>query len=108
MSYWVSFEADVGGEEPVEIGDFSENFTSNLSAAWAHAGVWLPELKGLTGLNVARILDPVIAELEEHPERFARFDPGNGWGDHDSGLTFLKKIRDRAKAWPKARLHVSY
>lgn len=40
-----------------------------------------------------KIISHGISELSEHPERYERFNPENGWGSIESAITALESAR---------------
>jgi hypothetical protein len=109
MSYDVSLEADLGGPEPVRVGDLDANYTYNCGGMLGEAtgGLWLSDMTGWDAAAVAVTLRDALAVMERDRPRFIGMNPENGWGDLDSWMVFLRKIVDACDAAPRARLCVS-
>jgi hypothetical protein len=63
---------------------------------------WWRELDQKNGLESVGFLNRIISGLEADPHRFRAMNPDNGWGDYDSFLALLKRMRDAVPAWPTA------
>lgn len=108
MSYDVSLVIDTGGSEPAEVVDVG-NMTSNVAPMWRKA---LPP-DGIAGLHGRRCADVTgqlqlaVAHMENHPDFYRAMNPPNGWGDYESALDYLRKLRDAAAAHPLTTIEVS-
>lgn len=63
---------------------------------------WWSVLDGMTGPEGAAFLHDIISGMEADPERFVAMNPRNGWGDFDSFLDLLRRMRDAVPEWPTA------
>ncbi len=103
----------------VSIGDFSGNYTSNVSGLWYdHMPEGLRGLNGKTGKKAAEIIgegfdaihrtmlktwrDGVVGE----PEFCAKYDAKNGWGSTVGALVFLAQIMAACQRYPRRKLRV--
>lgn len=97
MSYWVS------------VGDWSENYTSNVGGMWADVlrkplGELIDE--GHTGQTLApELLEGIRRFLTSYPKQEER-NPPNGWGDARGALDYLINIYIACIKNPKERVEV--
>jgi predicted N-acyltransferase len=70
-------------------------------------GSWFDKLDGLDSTKGAELLRVIIDGLEADPKRFRAMNPANGWGDYDSFLDVLTKMRRKALEFPSAKWSVS-
>lgn len=85
------------------------NYTSNMSkmvlTAYADAGgewdgsFW-KLIDGMEGPKGAETLNAIVRQLESDPARYKQLNPTNGWGDYDSFLAVLTKMRDSVPERP--------
>ena len=71
------------------------NITHNLNKMAKEAGLyeylWRPEEVGITrSSQLIRPLKKGLNELKRHPEKYAKFNPDNGWGDYDGLVKFVE------------------
>ena len=108
MSYDIWLEIDTGtGEmhEVVEIG----NMTSNVAPMWRKA---MPP-DGLAGLDGRRCADVIgdlqvaVEVMEKYPDVYRELNPPNGWGDYESALEYLTRMRDMAQQHPACTIRIS-
>lgn len=71
------------------------NITHNLNRMAMEAGiydvVWRPDEHNIT--VAGQLIEPLLAGLailEDDPERFKAFNPGNGWGTYDGLVDFVR------------------
>lgn len=111
MSYDVWLEADLGGAQPVQVGD-GWNYTSNVAPMWRKA---MPKTDGLAGMHgmiakdAAAVLRAGIARMEAEPDAYRALNPTNGWGGFDDQLgelRFLLHMFDDAAAGCRASFAV--
>lgn len=107
MSYDIWMVADLGGPEPVAIGD-SVNHTYNCSAMFrlALGGKGVNDLERQTGRDMLPRLKSGIRHMEENPNLYLPLNPPNGWGSYDTALEYLKELEAMAEAAPKAMFRV--
>lgn len=109
MSYDIWLEADLGGDEPVNIGTLDWNYTSNVAPMWRLA---MPRTNGLAGLHgkscafAAEVLRTGIDYMQRHPTPFRRLNPSNGWGDFDGQLEALRELLAACEASPDAKVAI--
>ena len=75
-------------------GEGTEQASGPLGAVIGAA--WWKRLDGTSGEEGAAYLSRIIEGLEGAPERYRAMNPPNGWGDYDSLLGVLRKMRDAA------------
>lgn len=101
--------------------EFDANYTHNvnrmLSEALVAAGkdpapdcegplgpaigpAWWKRLDGMTGDEGCAYIDSILTGLRSNPDRFRAMNPSNGWGDYDSLVNLLCKMRDAVPEWP--------
>lgn len=62
--------------------------------------------KALNGMNAnwgAYFLDLITGELHKDPEKYRALNPENGWGDYDSILETLQRMKRASVEHPLAR-----
>lgn len=79
--------------------------TSTLSEdhplAIAIGPAWMERLHGMSGEEGVKFLQMIITEFEANPAKYRAMNPENGWGDYDSLLIVLKRMRDTTPTdWP--------
>lgn len=105
MSYDIWLETDVGGAEPLQIGD-NWNYTSNCGPMWRAAGIDLAECHGRDAGGCAEGLGAAIAALKADPPRFQAMDPANGWGSYKTLVPALETLLHLFESAPKAIVRV--
>lgn len=109
MSYDIYIEADLGGDEPVDLG-FDFNYTSNVAPMWRQA---MPDTNGLAGFHgmlaseAAVVLEEGIRKMDADPDSYRVFNPENGWGDFEGQRRMLGEILDALKKAPQAKVRIS-
>lgn len=103
MSYDVTLYADTGGK-PVEV--WWRNHTSNTAKMWTAAGCDIAHFHGQPAWKLGVYARRALAELQNDPERFRQYEPGNGWGTVESVTDFLLGIAEAADAYPKTEVDV--
>jgi len=112
--------AENGLQEPVVFNQeetdtttaYSANITHNLGKMAGEAGIyehlWRPDEIGIT---VAKeLIDPLrqgLHSLKSEPERYATFNPSNGWGDYDGLVLFVEDYLNACYQYPSATVEVS-
>ena len=91
---------------------FDANVTHNLNRMAEEAGiyqhVWRPDELGIqTAQELIEPLRQGIALMESDPERFAQFNPQNGWGTYSEFLPWLKGYLMACEENPDATIQVS-
>lgn len=61
---------------------------------------WWNRLDGLPGPEGAALLHRIVRGLRSDPARFDAMNPPNGWGNYDSLVDVLEKMRDAVPEWP--------
>ena len=71
------------------------NYTYNVTKMWTEATGQekLVQIEGLTGFQALEILNKGIKELCSKPEHYKQYNPPNGWGDYDSFVEWLTKLK---------------
>ena len=108
MSYWVSLNVDTGGEELSEV--WSSNMTSNVSGIWRRViGRPLHEFDQKPAIELGDAIDDGIwkASVPSFVEECRKLEPGNGWGDFESAIEYLRSIADACRSHPKTIVCVS-
>ena len=106
------------GREPVRsISDNAEttyvwhrNITHNLNGMAMEAGLyealWRPDEIGATHAHMLiERVEAGLARLVSAPERFARLNPKNGWGNYDLLVDFTQSFLAACKANPNSTVH---
>lgn len=111
MSYDIHLEADLGGEEPVRVGDLEWNYTSNIGGIVAAAAEAtglrdLRDLEGLAAVEALVLVERLALELRRDPERYRALDPENGWGSLETFLPALDRLVDELRPVPRAIVKV--
>lgn len=89
---------------------FDSNITHNLNTMAGKAGLyevlWRPDENGFPTAGLAiPTLRAGIKKLEEQPDYFRQFNPGNGWGDYEGLLNFAKEFLAACAEHPEATIH---
>lgn len=97
----------VGGDETV----YSANITHNLGKMAGEAGIyqhlWRPEEIGID--TASQMIDPLrigLATLKADPDKFAPFNPENGWGNYDNLVAFVEGYLKACEDNPTAAVSV--
>jgi hypothetical protein len=97
----------------VGIGDFSANYTSNVSGLWYdHIPNWgngggLHEINGKTGKQALQILsDAIDCMWRNDIDQLKRYDAPNGWGSTQGALIFTARILAACAANPRKKVRV--
>ena len=108
MSWDVHLEADLGGPEPLRVGDLDANYTWNVGpmfkAAVGEAG--LNHLDGISAAEMREKCAAILAAFNANPEKFRALNPANGWGNFDGAREFIRTIHDACERAPKAIVRV--
>lgn len=83
------------------------NYTSNMAPAWREAGAQIHDWNDRPVSDCMAELERAIRNVTARPEEFVRFEPGNGWGDVETMLRWLREIRAMFEAHPRAKVTVS-
>lgn len=109
MSYDVHLEADLGGEEPVNLGILDENYTWNVYPMFRLALGEEGFCNGWDGLSAAVAAmrcARTLAAFDADPDAYRALNPANGWGDFDGARRFIEAIREACVKAPNATLRV--
>lgn len=99
MSYdgWIVLPDPDGGED-VELAEFG-NYTSNVSRMWGwcvslvtEQPMRLSDTDGWPVDRAAPVFAKAAAVMEAERPRLEEWNPGNGWGDYDGALTYLRNV----------------
>lgn len=106
MSLWVNLE-DADGEEL-----YSANITHNLIGMAKEAGIYEPVWEPASydyklGADLIAPLRMGIEQMEKEPERFEKYNAGNGWGTVQQFLPWLKKYLAACEEFPEGFLRAS-
>lgn len=113
---WVAYLWDDRGHLELESG-YTHNCNGMIAAAYEAATgattppcggslgkvigpAWWDKLNASTGPDGRTYLADIVRGLEADPERYRAMNPPNGWGDYDSLLETLRKMRDAVPDWP--------
>lgn len=107
MSYVIWLEADLGGPEPVSVGNLDWNYTSNVSGMWREAGADLAAFDGRPVWECLPLLKLALTNLRSDPAKYRAMDPVDGWGSYDGVMPFLERLHEAMLAAPKATVRVS-
>lgn len=94
----------------VYIGHEWANYTSNMGQFFRDFGVYPPDWKGRPRREVALEINAALIKIVEipTPELAEKYDAPNGWGDVESAIQFLIKIRDAGLAPIPETVEVSW
>ena len=110
MSYDCYMEIDTGGKYRATVADIG-NMTSNVSPMWTKAiGRRLSECEGMTGADLAPLLEAAIADMDDPSRRreYEALSPANGWGSVLGARDYLYDILVACREHPKAVFHASH
>jgi len=81
----------------MDTGEFS--VTYNLSGAWYEIfpNTKMMDFGGLTAKESLPMLNCIIAEFSQSPERYKKHEPSNGWGTIEGFLETLRGMRELAE-----------
>lgn len=103
---WLVTEVD---DHEVSVDDRGLNYTHNCNGMIRDAGFdeWPYEVDGWKARDLAMVLERVITNLEADPKKYRAMNPENGWGDYDSMLDELRKVKDYCRIYPSATVRMS-
>lgn len=110
MSYDIWLEADLGGSEPVKVGNLDWNYTSNCVAMWRRA---MPETDGLAGMagmtarEASAVLEKGIERMEANRWAYMELDPPSGWGSYATVVPALRQLLEAFRGAPDAKVAIS-
>ena len=91
---------------------YNANITHNLGKMAQEAGLytvlWRPEELGFK--KAQKLIPPLVVgliRLKREPERFASYNPSNGWGDYAGLVGFIENYLAACRAFPDADVRVS-
>lgn len=107
MSYAIWLEIDTGTGEPqtvVELGDY----TSNVGPMWCEAlgGKLLREYKSAPCSEAVGPLAEAVKRMEADPDKYREMEPGNGWGDYEGALAYLRRLAEACATHPKCTIAI--
>lgn len=110
MSWDFYMEADLGGEEPLDLG-FEANYTCNVAPMFYDAigKDGIRAIDGLKGVDALPILVKAIKKMEKEPDFYRKMNPENGWGRYDGAfgaLALLRELLGWCKSAPQATIKV--
>jgi hypothetical protein len=112
----MSLDVDLMVIKPTSV--FSLNITHNLgkmagevkldNGKTLYDVLWRPEEHNyFTAEDISQLLGEGLNILTSNPERYKKFNPGNGWGDYDGLVEFVYQYRNACLETPEAELSVS-
>jgi hypothetical protein len=107
MSYDLWLTIDTGGPTPVQVGTDHLNMTSNVAPMWRLAGADLAEFHDCPAGDALPLLDKAIEDMATSPDKYTPLNPPNGWGDYETCLEFLHRVRREFANHPLATVKVS-
>lgn len=77
---------------PVQV--FDGNITHNMGRMARECGLYAPlwEASGKRGVDLIDPLRAGLTELVLHKEKYAKFNPENGWGDIEGLIQFAQGV----------------
>lgn len=108
MSYDIYLDIDTGAGEPQTVAEVG-NYTSNVSPMWRQAlgGKLLREYHGAPCSEAAGPLAEAVKRMEAEPEKYREMEPGNGWGDYEGALAYLRRLAEMSAEHSKCVIYVS-
>lgn len=91
---------------------YDANITHNLSQmafqSDLYDALWSPEDKGYKKAeDIIESLRKGLKLLESDPGRFKKFNPGNGWGDYEGLVCFVRRYLTACLEYPTAEIQIS-
>jgi hypothetical protein len=90
---------------------FDYNITHNLNTMAREAGIyealWRPEEIDIT--TAEQLIEPLRAglkRLQDNPDHYCQFNPGNGWGSYEGLVKFVEEYLAACIKWPMAEVEV--
>jgi len=108
----VSWDIALFPDYPRSRAIIEENYTFNVNdmlvLATRRAGIEvrtdprtpLRHLDDLSGPDGAAFLHGIVREMESDPDAYRELNPANGWGDYDSFLALLRRLRNAVPEYP--------
>jgi len=109
MSYDVSFKAKLENCDTYVYVGGDYNYTSNMAKAIIKASgnnVSINDLNGMKTSEVLPILNKIIFEFVNNSKEYRQYEPVNGWGDIESCLEWLFKLKNECEKYPTAIVEV--
>ena len=112
----MSLDVDLMVTQPTSV--YNGNITHNLGKMASQVKLsndktlydilWRPEEHGFYYANeISELLDEAFNILLAYPEKYKKYNPGNGWGSYDGLVDFVYKYRNACWDNPEAELRVS-
>lgn len=94
----------------VSVGSESFNYTSNMAQMFKDLGAYPPDWHGMTASDLAHSVSLALHRAVSMTRwTLMEYDAENGWGNWESALEWLWRIRDEAvRTSPKSIVTVSY
>lgn len=112
MSIWVylSVEVNVGKPKQFEVELFEANITGNLHPMWELAGIEdvIYSKDTRIALDMIPLLEAGLQKMIDNPKEFVTLNPKNGWGSYDDAKSWLQKLIDACREYPKATYRASW
>lgn len=107
MSLTFYLSVDDGGDGWFDI--WEAGYTHNVTPMWRKAGVYdaLYESHRQPAGQLIKALEEGAARMDADIEAYRALNPGNGWGDADSALGFLRRVLAVCKQYPRATVRIS-
>lgn len=110
MGWDFSMEVDLGGPEPVDLGDeYEAGYTYNVSPMFfdAFGEDGIRGIDGLIGSEAQQRIESALEKMQGDPDRYIAMNPKNGWGNYDGAVELLCRLRGWCISAPKARMRVT-
>jgi hypothetical protein len=108
VSWDVSLYVEVDGNR-VSLPDTWFNYTHNTNKMIRKAGFdeWPYDVGGWSARKLAAKLEATLTALRADPSTYRAMNPSNGWGDYDSLLEMLEKVKEVCWRYPSAMVSMS-
>lgn len=101
---------------------YSDNYTSNVApimyyTAWDEVKESLKDVNDCDDWKCAiqeeqdqalPALKAIISELQAHPEKYKKMNPGNDWGNYEGAIEFLDNARRVMENYSRARIRLDW
>lgn len=108
LDIWLKIDVDTGGDHPVDITLYDDNYTHNVTPMWRKAGVFeaLYKSNGKQAGEILDVLDCGIEHMISHADEYEELNPSNEWGSYEGALWFLKSFASACHRHPNAIIGV--
>ena len=88
--------------------NITHNLTEMAAAANIYQALWRPEEIGIEhAAQLIPLLQSGLALLRAEPERYAAYNPTNGWGSYEGLVSFVAGYLAACERYPQATIRVS-